>query len=163
MQGVDKKDLQLLNLLQEDCRMSLTKLAAHIGRSIDATKKRLKKLQEQGYFFPKVQVRPRHLGYPYIVDVKIKLHNYDNTTLETFNNYLLEHPRVAELFSISGEWDYTLVLIAKDHEDLARLGDEIRDKFNSIIADWQESLTKVAYKFETYDLLKLKTYEENIK
>lgn len=163
MRSMDDKDLHILNLLQEDCRMSLTKLAAHIGLSIDATKKRLKKLEKNEHFFPKIQLRPRHFGYPYIVEVKIKLHNYNNTTLESFVNYLQEHPRVAELLSISGEWDYTVVLIAKDHEDLARLGDEIRDKFNSIIADWQEALTKIAYKFEKYDLLKLKAYEEGLR
>lgn len=156
----DEKDLHILNLLQEDARMSLTNIAKRIGTSVDTARSRLIKLQEKGVFFQKIQIRPRQLGYPYIVDVKIKLHNYDSKKIAGFIAYLEEHPRVAELFSISGEWDYTIVIIAEDHEDLARIGDEIRKKFSFIIKDWQESLTKVAYKFERYDLFKLRNYEE---
>jgi len=162
MEGLDAKDMLILNELQKDCRISYTKLAKIIDLSVDSTKKRVQKLQKNGCFFPKVQLRPRHFGYPYIVDVKIKLSSYDEKSLKSFIDYLKNHPRVAEAIRISGEWDFTIVIFAKGNEDLARIGDEIRNKFATIISDWKESLSKVVYRFETYDLIKLKEYEESL-
>lgn len=155
MEGPDETNCRILNLLQEDCRMSLTDMAAKVGLSVDSTRKRLAKLKTAGYFFPKIQLRPRHFGYPYIVDVKVTLRNHTEQDAKAFVDYLMKHPRVAELFALSGTWDYTIVLIAKDHEDLATVSGEIRGRFAKIIDSWTESLTTIAYKFETYDLLAL--------
>lgn len=151
----DEKNCKILNLLQEDCRISLTEIAKKVNLSVDSVKKRIVKLKREGIFYPKIQLRPRHFGFPYIVDIKIKLHNYNDKKIKDFVDYLNNHPRVAELLSISGEWDYTVVIIAKDHEDLGVIGDKIRNKFGDLINDWSESLTKVVYKFEKYDMLKL--------
>ncbi|MBT3405569.1 Lrp/AsnC family transcriptional regulator [Candidatus Woesearchaeota archaeon] len=156
---LDEKNCMILNLLQEDCRMSLTDMARRVNLSVDSVRKRLKKLEEQIYFYPKVQIRPRMLGFPNIVDVKIKLRDYDDKKLKQFIDYTVSHPRIAEVFSLSGEWDFTLVIISKDHEDLGEITDEIRNKFGAIITEWSESLTKKAYKFEAYDVLKLKGHQ----
>ena len=115
----------------------------------------VKKLEKNDLFFPQIQLRPRHFGFPYVVDVKVKLRDYDDKSLTKFIEYLKKNVRVVELFSISGEWDLTLVLIAKDHEDLAQVSNDIRNKFGSIINLWSESLTTLVYKFEKYDLLEL--------
>ncbi|MBN2421617.1 Lrp/AsnC family transcriptional regulator [Candidatus Woesearchaeota archaeon] len=160
MVDLDKKNCLILNLLQEDCRMSLTDIAKKVGLSVDSVKKRIEKMRKEKIFNPKIQLRPRILGYPYIVDIKVKLHNYDHKKVQSFIEFVVKHPRIAEVFSISGEYDFTLVIIAKNHEDLARVSDEIKKKNSNLISEWSESLTTVAYKFETYDLLKLKEYDD---
>jgi DNA-binding Lrp family transcriptional regulator len=159
---LDEINCKIINLLQEDCRASLTDIAKTVGLSVDSTKKRIDKLRKEKIFFSKVQVRPRALGYPYIIDVKLKLRNYSEKTFHEFVEYVMNHPRVCEAFSISGEWNFSLVMMAKDHEDLARVCDEVKTKYSSIISDWTESLTTVAYKFEKYDLMKLREYEKNV-
>ena len=106
-----------------------------------------------GIFFPKIQIRPRQFGYSYIVDVKVKLHNYNDKKIKGFIECTMNHPRIVEVLSISGEWDFTLVIIAKDHEDLAMVSDDLRKKFGDMISGWSESLTTVAYKFEDYNLI----------
>ncbi len=155
MEGLDKLDRELLMFLQEDCRMSLTDMAKRLDRSVDAVRKRLDKLRRMQVFKPQVQIRPRALGFPVIVDVKIKLRDYDERRVEAFISHLMGHERVAELFSLSGEWDFTAVIVAKDHEDLGEVTGGIRKRFPGMIGDWSESLTKIAYKFERYDLHKL--------
>lgn len=152
---LDKKDALILNMLQEDCRVSFTKMAREVGLSIDSVKKRVQKLKRNNVFFPKIQLRPRNFGYNHVVDIKVKLRNYSDQDIKSFVTYLMDHPRVVEIFSVAGEWDFSLVIIAKDGEDLAQLTDNIRNKFLSIIWSWAESLTTVAYKFEIYDMLKL--------
>lgn len=161
MDKLDEINCHIMNLLQVDCRMSLTEIAKKVGLSVDSVKKRIDKMKKHGYYHPKVQIRPRILGYPYIVDIKAKLHNLNSNNKKEFIDYLMNHPRVAELISISGRWDFTIVLIAKDHEELGELTGKIRDKFGDIISDWSESLTTIVHKFEKYDLIKLKGYDKN--
>ena len=80
------------------------------------------------------------------------------------NRYSFQAPwgfHVAELFAISGTWDFTVVLIAKDHEDFAIIKSDIKEKFSNIINEWLESPTSFAYKFERYDMLNLMGYKKN--
>ena len=157
---LDEKDCLILNLLQENCRMSLTDISKKVGLSIDSVKKRIKRMIKDDIFFLKIQLRPRNFGFKNIVDIKIKLHNYSEKDIKEFIEYLKENPRVAEIFSISGDWNFTIVIIAKDAIDLGNVVESIRNKFSHIISDWSESLTTKAYKFENYDVLKLMGYKD---
>lgn len=160
---LDKKDCLILNILQENCRASLTEISKKIGLSIDSTKKRLDKMIKNGIFHPKIQIRPRKIGFPYIVDVKVRLHNYKDNDVTSFIEYIKNYERVAEFFSISGNWDFTVVFITKDHEDFALIKSDIKKRFSDIIDDWSESPTSFVYKFERYDLLKLIGHTKNNK
>lgn len=157
---LDQKNCMILNLLQQDCRMSLTKIAKEVGLSVDSVRKRIKKLVKDKVFFPKIQLRPRHFGFNNIVEIKIKLHNYSDKDMKEFVEYLQNHTRVTEIFSLTGEWDFSIVLIAKDGEDLAIIAEQIRNKFSNLINSWSESFTKVVHKFETYDMLKLHGHDK---
>ena len=159
MNKLDEKDCLILNLLQEDCRMHLTKISKKVGLSIDSVKKRIEKMIKKNIFFPKIQLRPRNFSFNNIIDVKIKLHNYDKQDITKFIDYLKNNQRVSEIFSVSGEWDFSIVVIAKDAIDLGEVTAEIREKFDKIIRDWSESLTTHAYKFEIYDMSKLMGYK----
>jgi Lrp/AsnC family transcriptional regulator len=155
MVKIDEKDYIILNLLQDNCRMSLTNMSKKLGLSVDSTKKRVNKLLKNEIFYPKIQLRPRHFGFPNMVEVKIKLHNHNQKDFNDFISYLKENPRVTEIFSLSGEWNLSIVFIAKDFSDVGSVSEEIRNEFGKIISDWSESLTTCVYKFESYDMLKL--------
>jgi len=163
MEKLDEKNCIILNLLQENCRISLTNIAKKVNLSVDSVKKRINKMIKKEIFYPKIQIRPRSLGFNNIVDIKIKVHNCNNQELEKFIEYLKKHPRIAEVFSVSGAWNFSIVLIAKDYKDLGEISTSIRNKFSKIINGWSESLTTTAYKFENYDLLKLMKIQEDKK
>src|SRR3989344_2768447 len=148
MLKIDEKDCIILDLLQKDCRMSLTRIAKEVELSIDSVKKRIKKMLQGNIFYPKVQLRPRNFGFSNIVDVNIKLHDYSDQDIKKFISFLQEHPNVAEIFSVSGEWNFSIVIIAQDAIDLGRISNSIRNKFYSIVNEWSESLTTCVYKFE---------------
>ncbi|MBT4540737.1 AsnC family transcriptional regulator [Candidatus Woesearchaeota archaeon] len=152
---LDDKNCAILRLLQENCRMSLTEISRNVGLSVDSVKKRINKMINENVFFPKIQLRPRNFGYNNVVDIKIKIQNYNEEEINEFITYLKEHPRVVELFSIAGDWNFSIVIIAKDALEQGRLTEEIRNRFSKIIAGWSESLTTKAYKFEEYDMTKL--------
>lgn len=155
MNQLDEIDCEILNILQINCRVSLTEIAKHIGLSIDSIKKRIEKMLENKIFWPKIQIRPRNFGFKNIVEVKIKLKYSSKEDIGEFIQYLREHPRISEIFSISGKWDFSIVIIAKDAIDLGQISSEIRFKFGNIIVSWTESLTTNSYKFEYYDMCKL--------
>jgi Lrp/AsnC family leucine-responsive transcriptional regulator len=163
MKKIDKIDCQMLELLQQDCRMSLTAIAKHVHLSVDSVKKRMNKLQKMEIFFPKIQMRPRHFGFNNVVDIKIKLSNYDEKDIKEFVEYLKNNSLIVEIFSVSGQWDYSIVMIAKDAEDLGVNTELIRNKFKKIISGWSESLTTSAFKFEKYDMWKLINYQQQFK
>ena len=152
---LDDKNCAILRLLQENCRMSLTEISRNVGLSVDSVKKRINKMINENVFFPKIQLRPRNFGYNNVVDIKIKIQNYNEEEINEFITYLKEHPRVVELFSIAGDLNFSIVIIAKDALEQGRLTEEIRNRFSKIIAGWSESLTTKAYKFEEYDMTKL--------
>jgi len=152
---LDQKNCTILNILQKNCRTSLTNIAKETGLSIDSVKKRIQRMIKEDIFDPKIQIRPRNFGFNNIVEVKIKLQDADSVLIKEFIEYLKENKHVAEVISISGEWDFTIVIISRDALHLGRITGEIRDKFHGVIKDWVESLTTCVYKFEEYDMLKL--------
>lgn len=159
MASLDEKDCRILNILQKNSRISLTDLAKQINLSIDSVKKRIKKM-ENIIFYPRIQIRPRSLGFMDIVDIKIKLSNYSQKEIDKFINYLVENPRVAEVFSVTGEWDLSIVVVSKGPDDYYNVASDIKGKFGSIISSWSESMTLKAYKFETYDMKKLLGFDK---
>ena len=154
VKSLDKNDGIILNILQANCRTSLTAIAKQVNLSVDSVKQRIKKM-ENIIFYPKVQIRPRPFGFDHIVDVKIKLNNHSKGELDHFIDYLTNNPRVSEIFSVGGEYDLSIVIIAKDAADLGDIDSEINKKFGRIINSWIESTSLKAHKFEIYDMIKL--------
>lgn len=157
---LDKKNCQILELLQKNCRISLTDISKKVGLSVDSIKKRIDNMIKNNIFYPSIQLRPRHFGFSNITDVRIKLHDYTKQDMETFIEYLKAHPNVVEIFSFSGEWDFGLVILSKSAENLDDITRTIRNRFSKIINTWSECLTTRVYKFEKYDMLKLMGYKK---
>ena len=139
--------------------MSLTEISKKVGMSVDSVKNRIDKMLSEDIFYPKIQLRPRHFGFPNMVEIKIKLRNYNDADIKHFIEYLKKSPFVTEIFSVSGAQDFSIVLMDKNAEELGMLTDTIRKKFKDIINEWSESLTKFVYKFEDYDMLTLMGYK----
>jgi DNA-binding Lrp family transcriptional regulator len=155
MLNLDEKDGLILDLLQENCRISLTDLSKKINLSVDSTKKRLTKLEKKELFYPKIQLRPRQLGYPNILEINIKLKHENEKIFKDFTNYLIKHPRITQIIQLSGNYDFKIVLITKDYIDQGLITRDIRNRYSDIISDWNESLTTDVLKFEKYNLKKL--------
>jgi len=151
----DERDIRIIRMLQKDARAPLTKIAAAVNLSIDSTKKRIQRMVEKKWFYFHIQLRPRNLGFKNIVDIKIKLRNYSEEEYNRFISYLKSHPRVAELFTVAGDFDISIVIIAKDAQDQGKVTQQIRNRFSSIIGEWNESLTTKALKFERYNIIEM--------
>lgn len=151
----DEKNIKILELLQENSRISFTDISFKVSLSVDSVKKRVEKLKKNNLFYFKIQLRPRHFGYPNIVEINIKLGNYNEQKYDKFIDYIINHPRITQVIKLSGNFDLKIVFISKDYNDQGLISKEIRNKFSEIIYEWSESLTTQVLKFEKYDLKKL--------
>ena len=153
---MDEKNCEILKILHKNSRTSLTEISNSVGLSIDAVNKRIQKMIEHKIFAPTVLLRHRYCGFHNVVEIKVKLQNLDKEEEFTrFISYLKEHSRVTEVFSIAGEWDMTIVLLARDAIEQGKITQKMRTKFGKIIASWSESLTITAHKFEDYDFKRM--------
>ena len=120
---LDRYDLQILNILQQDGRISNQELADRIGLSASPCLRRVKALEEAGLI----------IGYHAVLDAKklglsllALIHiSMDQHTPERFNKFeamIAEIPEVLECLLITGQdADYQLKVIVKDmdaYEDL---------------------------------------------
>lgn len=149
---LDKKDKEILMTLQENGRESLTDIARKVKLSIDSVHKRIKRMKQQEIFKPGIFINPRAIGFPLVMDIKIKLKNITEEDESKFISYLKNHPNVTELLSVMGDFDLTCVLIAKNTDELEGISTGIRQKFRSLIDDWKGILILKTHKFEEYNL-----------
>ncbi|MFC1723218.1 Lrp/AsnC family transcriptional regulator [Nanoarchaeota archaeon] len=152
---LDMKDRKILDLLQKDSRMLLKDIAKSVNLSIDATHKRMKKMKEAKIYYPTILIDPKKIGYPLVVDAKIKLKDIDKKRYNEFIAYLCELPQAIAVFSVSGDYDISLPLMAKDHNQLEELKLTIRENFKDIIADWREVVNLKFFKYEEYYMQRL--------
>ncbi|PIN80147.1 hypothetical protein COV11_04490 [Candidatus Woesearchaeota archaeon CG10_big_fil_rev_8_21_14_0_10_30_7] len=150
---LDKKDRQILMILQDNGRESLTNIAKKVGLSIDSVNNRIKAMQEKGIFSFGINIDPHAIGFNLIVDNKIKLHNITEEGRNKFIGFLKEHKSVIQVSSLMGDFDITCVIIAKNTDEYNNVTLEIRQKFSNLISDWRSVLLLKNYKFESYDLV----------
>ncbi len=149
---IDNKDRIILNALQENGRMTLKDLAKKTSLAIDTVKARLERLEKNEVLYIGAQIYPKRVGFPIVADVNIKLQNNTEENTNKFIAYLKAEPQVTTILAIMGDYDFTIVIVAKDTDDLEQKQREIRNKFNSIIADWRGQIIMKTYKFEEYEL-----------
>lgn len=148
---LDEKDKKLLTIVQANGRASLTTIAKAIHLSIDATHKRLKRLEREGIIHHfSTAINPKALGFDLVANIQIKLHNIGEDDLRKFIAHLTQHPQVIELISTLGEHDLTCVIISKNTEDLELVSRQIRHAFRQLIADWRSVINLKVHKFEEY-------------
>ncbi|MCD6476800.1 MAG: AsnC family transcriptional regulator [Candidatus Aenigmarchaeota archaeon] len=148
---IDQIDTKILNILSENSREKLTSIARKIGLSIDATKKRIKKLEKNNIIKRyTIQVNVENIGIPLTFYIYIKLSNVTQERLNEMINFLKKNPRIIDVISVLGSFDLFIVAISKDPEEMNQIKMQIKEKFRDIIADWNDAVATILHKWEEY-------------
>jgi Lrp/AsnC family transcriptional regulator, leucine-responsive regulatory protein len=119
---LDKFDLAILEVLQQDARASLQDISARVGLSTTPCWTRIKKMETtgviQGYM---VRIDPVAIGFRESVIVQLTLESHTDEMLDAFGKALAEIPEVLEAYLISGEYDYHIRIAVRDTRDYERL------------------------------------------
>ena len=123
---IDDIDKQIVNIVQQDGRISNAEIARQVGLAASAVLERIRKLEErgviQGYF---ASIDPKEVGFGLIAFVFVRTNECGDGTDEL----LARIPEVLEVHDVAGEDSYLLKVRASDPEDLARL---LREKLKAI-------------------------------
>ncbi|MGZ9896942.1 Lrp/AsnC family transcriptional regulator [Shewanella gaetbuli] len=116
---MDKKDVKLLAILQQQGRISIADLANKVNMSDTPCLRRVKKLeQDQIILGYQAQLDPQKLGLKVSAYLYIRLNDCSFEQTEAFELAVAKVANVMECVSVSGDYDYMLKVMV---EDLAAL------------------------------------------
>jgi Lrp/AsnC family leucine-responsive transcriptional regulator len=108
-------DVKLLELLQQNARLSNVTLAKRVGLSPSACLRRVRALEEQRYIRSSVTLLdPRRLGLGVSVFIQVSLEKKDEATLKRFERTMTQRPEVMECYLMTGDSDYLLRVVVSD-------------------------------------------------
>src|SRR5215510_5470651 len=120
MTTLDPIDYKLLDLLQQDARMTQLEMAAEVGLSQPAVAERMRKLEQEGVITAySARVDGKKLGKDIIafIGVRIEHPRYN----EGFGKRILSIPDVLECHRITGPDSYLLKVVTEDTQTLDTL------------------------------------------
>jgi len=112
---LDKIDLAILALLQENGRMSNVELARKVGLTAPPCLRRVKALEQSGII--KAYHAALHgpaLGYTITVFAMVSLKSQAERDLKAFEDHVATLPEVRECHMLNGEIDFMLKVVARD-------------------------------------------------
>jgi Lrp/AsnC family transcriptional regulator len=117
MYPLSQSDYHLLRALQEDLSTSQIDLAERSGLSRSSVWRRIRELEEAGLIEGRVALlNSRLLGFQIHVLLSVSMNKHSVRTRQDFESHLQTLPEVIECFSISGDRDYLLHIVARDME-----------------------------------------------
>ncbi|MEY3552974.1 MAG: hypothetical protein RL735_1322 [Pseudomonadota bacterium] len=115
MSGLDEIDRKLLNLLQQDSRLTLQQLADKVGLSPTPCHRRIRLLEERGVIARySATVDQRKVGLPVSVFISIKLARQTEEDLQKFAKAVALWPEVLECYLMTGHRDYLMRVVVAD-------------------------------------------------
>lgn len=113
--ALDETDLNILEALQEDGRMTNVDLAARVGLTAPPCLRRVRSLEERGYISSyHAHLDPVALGYTITVFAMVSLKSQAESDLRAFEAYIADLPEVRECHMLNGEIDFMLKVVALD-------------------------------------------------
>jgi Lrp/AsnC family leucine-responsive transcriptional regulator len=123
---LDRIDLHILSILQDDGRIVMKDLAERVGLSLTPCIERVKRMERDvviaGYH---AHVAPRLLGLQILVFVEITLRQKSEQAFERFRRAMLALPEVMECHLVSGDFDYLIKARIPEMTEYRRLLGEI--------------------------------------
>jgi len=112
---LDETDVQILNLLQNDGRITNADLAKKVGLSPPSVLQRVRALEKSGLIRTYVALlEPERLGLRITALVMISLSLHQEQPIERFRRAIQGIPEIVECYHVSGDFDFLLKVLVKD-------------------------------------------------
>ena len=117
MMKLDATDIKILEIVQEDARITTKALADQLNLSTTPIFERVKRLEREGLIKKYVAlVDNKLLGLRLIAFISISLTKHSRSYLEKFVNEVSQYPEVMECYHIAGNFDFMLKVVVKNME-----------------------------------------------
>lgn len=119
---LDKTDLKILKLLQENSKITNLELSKKIGLSPAPTLERVKKLETTGIIKSyHAHVDPEKIGLNVQTFILVNLAWHKPNALENFLEKIKKIPEIIECYIITGDADFILKVICSDLRSYEKL------------------------------------------
>lgn len=112
---LDKVDIQILKLLQQDASFTNKEIALKLHKSIATVHERIRRLKEQGYIKKIVAILDRKkIDRNLIAFSHVLLKEHTAATLVKFETEVSKFPEVMECLQMTGAHDFILRIATRD-------------------------------------------------
>ncbi|GAB4456162.1 MAG: Lrp/AsnC family transcriptional regulator [Anaerolineae bacterium] len=116
---LDELDQAILQILQQEGRISNVELAGRVNLSPPAVHARLKRLEERGAIRQYVALLDRErIGYDMLCFINVSLQLHQLEQVDNFRQMMLAMPQVLECHHLTGEFDYLLKVVVRNRKAL---------------------------------------------
>jgi DNA-binding Lrp family transcriptional regulator len=115
---LDPLDRRILTELQRDASLSNADLAERVGSTGPSCWRRIRQMEDGGILRDTVRLADAvALGYGVTVFCEVRMRDYAIECIERFQDFVERSERIMECYSMSGEWDYLMRVVALDVSD----------------------------------------------
>lgn len=119
---LDRTDVAILGLLQNNARLSVKEIAAEVGLAPSSTHERIKHLRDSGVLRgTHVAVDPKALGIGLEALFMIELAKHKRGTVDRFLDDIVKVPEVRFAFLVTGRYDLVVHVVVRDTQHLKDL------------------------------------------
>jgi Lrp/AsnC family transcriptional regulator len=114
-EALDSSDLKILTLLQQDASLSTAEVAERVGLSQSVCWRRIQRLREDGYIKAMVALVDRQkLGFKIQIFAQARMTRLTEESRAEFFRQIENIPEITECYTIFGEMDVMMKIIAPD-------------------------------------------------
>ncbi len=118
MENIDKTDLKILSIIQENAKISHKEIAEELHLTRTPIFERIKKLERRGIIQKYVTILNRkkiNRNLMVLCSVSIREHGIENVT--AFQNAIMNFNEVMECYHIGGNYDFFLKVLVNNVDD----------------------------------------------
>lgn len=120
---MDALDKQILEILQQDGKISISELGRMIGLSTTATKERVKKFEQEGYIDRYTAIlNSEKMGYGLTAFITVPVGDLD---IIEMGERMIAMPQVQECHKVTGGACFLIKVKAENTKDLEKIIDQI--------------------------------------
>jgi len=139
--ALDAADLAILDILQRDNTVSQRAIAAAVHLSPPAVQRRVQRLRDSGIIRAELAILDgSRLGHPITLIVSVRVHDEHPRHTDRLRKRILAEPAVQQCYTVTGESDLVLVIIAATMPDYEAIterlfgGDDNVARFQTSVA-----------------------------
>ena len=146
LDAIDKKILYYLSI---NARLSYSVLSSNVRISRESVKNRMEKMKKNNTILNFTSItNSTYLGLNFYT-VYLNFNQMDASIVKKFEKYIHNHDNVIWANKCLGKWNYTMLLLVKDSNDLAENLGELKENFRELIKEIDFEKVLYEYKFSS--------------
>ncbi len=114
------QDKKILTLLQKNGRMPIVELAKATHMSESTCLRKTKSLEERGIIKDyRAMLNAEEAGFGVVAFVQVSINQNNEAAFDKFKTTVLAHPLILECYSLSGQYDHLMKVVARTNKELS--------------------------------------------